>query len=77
MYAITQSNHLFEIVRINIGSQDSILLQPSCHHVFKEVWTNQHTGDFKKFSLVAKKREEALMTNKWLLEIKLVFWMTF
>ena len=75
MYAITQSNHLFEIVRINIGSQDSILLQPSGHHIFKEVWTNQHTGDFKKFSLVAEKQEEAPMT--WLLEIKLVFWMTF
>ena len=59
------TNHLFEIASISIGSKDSILLQQSGHDVFKELWTQQHAINFKKFSLIAEKQEAVLMTDKW------------
>jgi len=59
------TNHLFKVVSISIGSKDSILLQQSGHDIFKEMWTQQHAVNFEKFSLVAKKKEAALMTDKW------------
>ena len=55
---------LFKMVNINVGSEDSILRQ-SGHDVFKEMWTQQHSGNFKKISLIAKKQEAVFMTDKW------------
>ena len=52
------------MVNINVGSEDSILRQ-SGHDVFKEMWTQQHSGNFKKISLIAKKQEAVFMTDKW------------
>ena len=61
------------MVIINIRSKDSIVLQPSCHHVFKP---KQHTSYHKELSLVTEKQEETLMTDEYLLELGLVFWKT-
>ena len=52
------SNHLFEMASINVGYEDSVLLQQNGHNVFKEMWTQQHAGDFKKFLLVAERSEK-------------------
>ena len=47
---------------IIVGSKNSIPLQHSGH---KEMWTQQHAGNFKKFLLVAEKQEMALVIDKW------------
>ena len=59
------TNHLFEMASINVGSEDFILLQQSSRDVFKEMWTQQYAGNFKKFSLVAEEQEVVLMTDEW------------
>ena len=59
------TNHLFEMSTINVRPKDFILLQHGGHKVFNEMWTQQHTGNFQKFSLVAKKQEVVLITDEW------------
>lgn len=46
------------------------LLLQEIHDVLKEVWTQQHAGNFT-LSLVAEKQEAVLMTKKWQLKLRL------
>jgi len=66
-------NHLLKMASINVGSEDSILLQQSGHNVCFQRDVDSTTCQWLQVVLVgSREQEKVLMTNEWSLKCGLV-----